>query len=126
MPVGTARPAFAWCRQLSDVDPMPNPVVVTIPHRLGKEEAKRRIQRQLGEIRSRVAPYVSSLQDDWIGDCLVLRAVALGQAVTAQIDVLEDFLRIEVDLPGILGWIGGMVADQVRRVGAALLAKPDI
>jgi hypothetical protein len=53
---------------------MPQPIVVTIPHRLGKDEAKRRVQAGFSNVRSRVSNSLVTLQDAWAGDHLDFQA----------------------------------------------------
>jgi hypothetical protein len=49
---------------------MPQPIVVTIPHRLGKDEAKRRLQAGFSNVRSQVSNSFVALKDTWAGDHL--------------------------------------------------------
>ena len=52
------------------------PVVITISHRLGRDEAKRRIERGLDAIRREAAPFVKSLDCAWADYRLDFRASA--------------------------------------------------
>jgi hypothetical protein len=102
---------------------MPKPLEITISHQLGKEEAKRRVDASVAGIHAQLADLVSSVEQEWDGDRLRFRIGALGQAIAGEIEVLEDMLRIVVDLPGVLGLLGGKIADRVRRQATLLLAK---
>ncbi len=44
---------------------MPDPIVVTISHQLGREEAKRLLDQGLGYIRGQLATFVSSIEYSW-------------------------------------------------------------
>jgi hypothetical protein len=103
---------------------MPKPLEITISHALGKAGAKRRVDESIAKIRGQIAGLVSSVEQEWDGDRLKFRVGALGQAIAGEIEVLEDMVRIVVDLPGVLGLLGGTIAERVRRQGALLLAKP--
>jgi hypothetical protein len=103
---------------------MQNPLVVTISHQLGKEAAKKRLQDSLGHLREQVAPFVTSLEDRWSGDQLDFRVVALGQTVTGKIEIFEEFVRIEILLPGMLSFFGRVIAGRIRAQGVPLLEKP--
>ena len=59
---------------------MPQPIVVTIPHRLGKDEAKRRLQVGFSNVRSHVSNSFVTLKDAWAGDHLHFQANLLGQS----------------------------------------------
>jgi hypothetical protein len=102
---------------------MPKPVTVTISHELGKEQAKERIRSSLGQIHAQIAPYVSSVEDRWIGDRLEFDVVAMGQTVTGGIEVFEELVRVEFVLPGILGFVTGLITAPVRDAATKLLEK---
>ena len=99
------------------------PVIVTIPHRLGKDEAKRRLQAGVSNVRSHVNSFVM-LKDAWVGDHLDFQASLLGKSTTGSVDVADDHVRLEVQLP----WVLAMVADKakalVKRQGQLMLEKP--
>ena len=57
---------------------MSKPVVVTVPHRLGREEAVRRLKSGFERAGSQFAGILSISQQDWQGDRLII----LGQEVT--------------------------------------------
>jgi hypothetical protein len=102
---------------------MPKPLEITISHDLGKEGARRRVDESIAKIRGQIAGIVSSVEQEWDGDRLRFRLGALGQAIAGEIEVLDDTLHIVVGLPGILGLLGGKIAEQVKRQGTLLLAK---
>jgi hypothetical protein len=103
---------------------MSQPLVVSIPHRLGREEAKRRLDSGLGRIRPELAGLVSTLDYNWDGDNLTFRAVAMWQTIAGRIEVLEDAVRIEIDLPWMMRLLGDTILKQVRGRGIAMLEKP--
>ena len=74
---------------------MSEPLVVVIPHRLGKDEALRRIKDGLGRAKGEFAWLLSIDQDVWTGDRLSFRASALGQTATPQ---LVEALRKDLGL----------------------------
>ena len=97
------------------------PIVVTVSHRLGRVEAKRRIDNGLGSIRAEVAPLVRSLDYGWHGDRLDFRASVMMQAISGGIEVHDDHVRIEFSLPRLLHMIAKRVAGRIQQQGAALL-----
>jgi Putative polyhydroxyalkanoic acid system protein (PHA_gran_rgn) len=102
---------------------MPEPVIVTVSHELGKEGARQRIEAAMGRIRKELSPFASSIEDRWTGDRLDLRLVALGQTVTASLEAMERIVRIEVLLPGLLGVLAGRIAGRIRDDGTKLLGR---
>ena len=100
---------------------MAKPVVVTIEHGSSKDAMKAKLEASLGEIRARLGPLVGSIEQQWAGDALTFRLAVLGHAVTGRIDVDDRMVRIEVLLPGLLGYLGDRIAGRVQREGTALL-----
>jgi hypothetical protein len=103
---------------------MPEPLVVTISHRLGRAEAKRRLDAGLDHIRAQVAPFVSTLDFSWQGDRLDFYVAAMRQTITGGVDVEDDHIRVEIHLPWLLRLIGGTLIGRIRREGNLLLDKP--
>lgn len=102
---------------------MQQPLEITIPHALGKEGAKRRVDRSIAKIHDKLAAFVSSIEQEWEDDRVTFRLSTLGQAITGEIEVFDESVRILVDLPGPLLLLGGTIAEQVRRHGTLLLEK---
>jgi putative polyhydroxyalkanoic acid system protein len=100
---------------------MAKPVVVTIEHGSSKSEAQAKIRARMDDIRGRLGPFVGAIEQEWVGDALHFRLAALGQPVTGRIDVDDLRVRIEVLLPGLLGYLGDKIASRVQRDGALLL-----
>lgn len=103
---------------------MPRPVVVTIPHRLSKAEAKRRLQAGFHNVRSNVGESFMVLKDDWAEDHLDFKANLLGQSTTGTVDVAEDHVRLEVQLPWVLAMLADKAKALVKRQGQLMLEKP--
>jgi hypothetical protein len=103
---------------------MPKPLVMTISHELGREEAKRRLQNSVGQIRAQLAPFTTSLDHQWTDDRLTFHMIALGQRVAGNIDVLDDSVRLELLLSGVLGWIGERIGRRIQKQAALMLEKP--
>ena len=101
------------------------PLTVTISHRLGREEAKRRIERGLGTIRTEAAPYVRRLDYHWAGDYrLEFEVSAMMQTITARIEIEDQAIRVELGLPRLLHMLAKIIAGHVERSGHALLEGP--
>jgi Putative polyhydroxyalkanoic acid system protein (PHA_gran_rgn) len=103
---------------------MSNSIVITVPHRLGAKEAKRRIAEQIELLRRNYIDKLAYSEANWNGDTANLRVVAFGQTATAQVYVLDDALRIEVQLPWILAALTGKIqgilksnAEESLRIG---------
>jgi hypothetical protein len=86
---------------------MAEPVVVTIPHKLGKQEATRRLQEGFKNVRST------------FGEKFVVM-----QNTTGMLDVAEDHVRLEVQLPWMLAMFANKAKALVKKQGQLMLEKP--
>ena len=102
---------------------MSAPLVVSIPHRLGKDEAVRRLKTGLGQARTSFGHLMSVDEEVWNGDRLTFRMRALGQAASGTIDVTDDQLRLEVALPWLLAKLSERLVPAIRKEGTLLLEK---
>ena len=99
---------------------MTKPLVVTVPHQLGRAEARRRIEEGLGQLTDQFAQ-LGKVKTAWAGDGLDYSVETMGQTVYGRIDVLEDAVRIEVVLPGFLSLIAGSLKGRLQKQGQILL-----
>jgi hypothetical protein len=103
---------------------MSAPLVVSIPHRLGREEAARRLKSGLGRAAASI-PVMHVEEERWDGDRLNFRIRALGQVATGLVDVGEDQVRVEVVLPWLLQRFAEIAQATIRKRGQLLLTKGD-
>ena len=94
---------------------MSNAITVTVPHNLGVEAAKTRVSEQLTKMQRDYVDKVAHSEVAWAGDVATIRVAALGQTATAQITVLKDLLRVDVQLPWLLGVLSGKVQQVISR-----------
>jgi hypothetical protein len=97
------------------------PIVVVIPHSLGKAEATRRIKARIDEARKRYVAKLKVAEEHWDGDCLSFRIAMLGQPVTGTIDVADDSVRAEIKLSWYLGHMVKPAEAFIRQEGTQLL-----
>jgi hypothetical protein len=99
------------------------PVTLSIPHRLGKAEAVRRLKVGLGRTQGPLGALIQVEQEVWTGDTLRFHMRALGQSAAGTIEVLDDSLRIEVTLPWLLAKAAERIIPAVRKQATLLLEK---
>jgi hypothetical protein len=102
---------------------MTKPVVVQIPHHLGREEAVRRLKAGLGQTRTSFGGQFIVVEENWSQEHLDFRATVLGQATGGMIDVADDHVRIELQLPGLFGMFVEKAKALIERQGQVLLEK---
>jgi putative polyhydroxyalkanoate system protein len=99
---------------------MNQPIDVDLPHSLGKDEARRRIANNIHKLEQHI-PGGAQVQSGWTGDQLNLDVAAMGQSVTATIDVDESKVHLRVLLPPMLGMFAGMIQAALQKKGSVLL-----
>jgi Putative polyhydroxyalkanoic acid system protein (PHA_gran_rgn) len=100
---------------------MSEPISVDLPHNLGAAEARRRIAGGIGRLKDHIPGGAADVRSSWEGDRMSLQVTAMGQEVSARIDVQERLVRLEVLLPPMLGFFGKQIEGLLRRQGAELL-----
>lgn len=99
---------------------MTTPLTVDLPHKLGAQEARRRIERNVGKLTDHI-PGGAQVSSRWTGDRLDLDVGAMGQQVATQIEIQESVVRMTVMLPPALTFFRGMIEPLIRQQGAAML-----
>ena len=102
---------------------MPKPLVVSIPHRLGKDEALRRIKSGLAAVRAQYSSFIALQEESWAGDHLQFHISVLGQPAGGMIDVADDHVRLEVTLPWLLGMVAQRLTPMIQKEGNLMLEK---
>ncbi|KZD21069.1 polyhydroxyalkanoic acid system family protein [Tardiphaga robiniae] len=101
---------------------MSAPLVVSIPHRLGREEAARRLKTGLTRAATNV-PMLKVDEERWDGDRMIFRVRAMGQAASGHVDVAEDHVTVEVVLPWLLQRFAEVAQAAIKSRGNLLLTK---
>ena len=99
------------------------PLIVSIPHHLGREEALRRIKSGISTARTNYASFLAIHEETWTGDRLAFNISALGQSASGLIDVADDHVRLEVTLPWLLAKLAEKFTPAIRKEGTLLLEK---
>jgi len=98
-------------------------ITVSIPHQLGRAEARRRIEDGFSDFSRHLGGTAGALSKSWAGDRLNFSLQAMGQAVTGFLDVAEDAVRVEVVLPGFLAMVAGKIKGTLQKEGQLLLTR---
>lgn len=102
---------------------MSKPLFVSIPHRLGRDEAKRRLQSGLANARTHFGHLFTVQEETWNNNNLAFRLTALGQVMSGTIDVLDDSVNLQVTLPWLLAAIAEKIQPLIRKEGTLMLEK---
>jgi hypothetical protein len=99
---------------------MTQPIIMDLPHSLGAQEAKRRMQDGIHRLKDHI-PGGAAVQSNWSGDRMNLKIGAMGQEVDARLDVGESRIHLEVQLPPMLSFLARPIEAVLRRQGSEIL-----
>ena len=102
---------------------MAETIKVDIPHKLTRETARQRIDDGFDRVRQDMLGGMVKFEDTWTGDHLDFTARVMGQRVTGRLDVLDDSVHLEIDLPSFLAAIAEKLKGRLRKEGQVLLEK---
>ena len=100
---------------------MERPIEVELPHKLGREEAHRRIANNIHKLKDHMPGGAAHVASKWVGDTLSLDITAMGQTVAAEIEVQETKVRCRVVLPGMLAFFAAPIEAALKAKGSVLL-----
>lgn len=100
---------------------MPN-VTMSIPHQLGRAEAKRLIEEKLGDVQKQYG-HMGQIGQRWDGDTLEFTATVGALKVTGHLFVEDQVVRVDIPLPWPLSMMAGVVQNQIEQQGRKLLSK---
>ena len=69
-------------------------ISVSIPHKLGRAEARRRIETGFAKMLGQVSGS-GTCSDHWEGDRLTFAVGAMGQNISGVVDVLDDAVTMD-------------------------------
>ena len=99
---------------------MADPVAVDIPHKLGREAARGRIAGGVGKLAD-MFPGGGHVEQRWEGDTLHFTVSAMGQKIASRLEVFEDKVHAEVDLPPMLALFASKIREKLAEKGTKLL-----
>lgn len=102
---------------------MATPLSISIPHQLGRVEARRRIETGFAKILGQLPGSAGSSHERWDGDRLTFSVSAMGQTISGVVDVLDAAVTMELELPGVLGMIASGLTGRIQTAGRLLLTK---
>jgi hypothetical protein len=97
-----------------------DPVTVDIPHKLGREGARTRIESGLGKLAG-MFPGGTVTEHHWEGDALSFTVQAMGQKVASRLELFDDRVHAVLDLPPFLRLFADKIRAKLQKDGPALL-----
>jgi hypothetical protein len=102
---------------------MSKAITVTVNHNLDAETARTRIEAGIAQFRSSFGSKLSVFRETWTGNHLEFEVGFMGQICRGNLDVFDNQVRLEVFLPGLLGYLADKVQSVVRKKGQLLLSR---
>ena len=99
---------------------MSTPIQMDIPHQLGKDGARARVDAKIGKLASHI-PGGADVTHRWEGDTMHFTVTAMGQSIASTATVFADKVHAVVDLPAFLGLFAGKVKEMIEREAPKLL-----
>lgn len=119
-PVSLFFGAFATIPRPRRFGPVAAPIKIDIPHKLGRAEARRRIEHGIGQLVTFV-PGSRIVAHAWTGDTMAVTIEAMGQRLAASFEVLENRVSTTLDLPPLLSFLAGKFRRNLGQAGTKLL-----
>ncbi len=102
---------------------MAETVSVTIPHRLTKDEARKRIEEGFERVTRQTTGRSVTVDQRWDGDRMDFSAGIMGQSITGKMTVRDAAVDLEIDLPWLLASMANLFKGRLKRETALLLEK---
>jgi putative polyhydroxyalkanoate system protein len=95
---------------------------VEVPHKLGAEAAKAKLDHFIEMIQGQAKEKVSDLSQGWVGNTLNFGFKTYGIKISGAIDVREDSLHVAGDLPFTAMMFKGKIESEIREQLGRLVA----
>ena len=105
---------------------MSKSILITIPHVLGKDEARRRIVVEIDQLKSAYIDKFAYSEVHWIGDAADIRVVALTQEIKAHINVAAEYVHVEILLPWLLATLASKIESRLTTTARDTLTLPHL
>lgn len=95
---------------------------VRVPHSVGRDEARRRLEAALVRARDEYADQVGAIEATWeAADQLRLQLTVLGMEIDSAVHVHDSELIVQLEVPGMAGLFAGRIKQGIEeRLGGLL------
>ncbi len=98
---------------------------IAIPHTLGKDEVRRRVEAKVGRVGEKASETLAAMvtvETSWVdADHLTMDVSAMGFSIPCALEIAEQELVFDVEMPQGLGFARGMIERTIRDKGEKLL-----
>jgi hypothetical protein len=102
-------------------------VEVRVPHSLGRDEVKRRLEAAVGRARDEFGEKIGDLDASWDGDeRLRLLLSVMGMQIDSEVEIQASELLVRVQIPGMAGLFAGRIKQGIEERLGGLLGSQDV
>ena len=95
---------------------------IPIPHKLGRDEARRRLRERSGEIAGLFPGMGAAVEVAWPSeDRMAVTVTVMGQTVAGHVDVEDEAVVFEIALPMALSFVEPVIRSAIEAKGRKLL-----
>lgn len=102
---------------------MSTPITITLPHQLGRAEARRRIETGFTSLFGQLPGGGATHSERWDGDRLSFSVGGMGQTISGVVDVQDAAVTMQIELPGVLGLLAHGLKGRLQKAGQRLLTR---
>jgi hypothetical protein len=101
---------------------MSAPLTIDVPHKLGRAAARERLRARSGDLASHIPGGVADVRSSWPSENeMNLEIAAMGQTISARLEVQDTLVRVHLLLPPMLSFFSGIIGNAVREGGERML-----
>lgn len=98
---------------------------VAIPHQLGKDEVRRRLQSSSHKIAEHIPGGMAEVTTSWPSEeRMTMQIAAMGQNLAGAVEIKAEQVVFTFDLPPALSFVEPIIEGAIRKQGQKLLAPP--
>jgi hypothetical protein len=98
-------------------------IEVSIPHRLGRDEARSRLKSGAERLQSQFGGHIAQLQQTWTDYRADFAFTAMSQSITGRLNVEESAIKLSVDVPWMLAVLADKIRAKIETEGRKLLER---
>lgn len=103
---------------------MADPIIIDVPHNKEREQIREKLNRKIGDLPGHIPGGLAKVEYEWAGeDEMLLRVDAMGQRINADLLIMDNAVRLTVDLPPSLGLMRGFIEGAIRKQAAGLIGE---
>ena len=95
---------------------------MSVPHNLSQDEAQRRIQSLLGDLKQQYGDQITDLQESWSGTTGTFAMTAMGMKLSGTLAVQPNEVALDGSIPFAAVPFKGQIEKLIREQAEKLLA----